>query len=773
MKPAALSAAVGAFCILIASPVRAQEGDALPPRADDGGSTLILVEVAINGAVRGGQYLAAEVDGDYWLRAEDLDRWRIDRSGAAPRLIEGETMIALSALPGVTVRLDAARQGLELTVPADRFMAQIIETDAARVRPTAGAVAAFLNYDLSIEADDRVTGGAFIEAGISDDWGLIVSSATAGRASGGGGLTRLDSYYLLDFPERLMRLVVGDTVTDARDWSRQVRFGGVRLGTEFALQPSLVTFPVPEFGDRAAVPSSVELLVNDALRYQGQVDQGPFSINQIPVVTGAGDVTLVVRDALGVERRVKTSYYVSSRLLSRGLSAWSIEAGAERRAYGFRSFDYGDAFVAGSYRRGLTDWLTAESRVEVGGDVRMAGAGVDFVWPAVGEFGIAGALSSGRTGKGSLYRVFFSRVTPRWNVAVSYQRATKDFDQLGIDFGRDRITRQLQATAGVSFGRFGNAALSWTDLRYADGNRTQLASANYSVSISNRAYVNLFAFRSRTLGSGWDTTAGIGLTIPFGPQSSAYAQADSRNVMAEWRRTVPNEGGWGYRAAVSVGETDRQQAELNWRGDVGEVSVEAARFDGQVGARLLARGGLLLAGGQMRPTRRVQEGMGVIEVPGQPDVRIYQENRLVTRTDSNGRAIIPDLRAYEGNRISLSPSDLPLDASMPGDVLIIVPRFRGAALGRFDISADRPGTIVVTAPGGAPVETGAKVRTSGGEQSFAGYDGEIFLRRIAPGMTLDIDVDGGTCHTRLPETLPEEALPRIGPLRCAIEGARP
>ncbi len=771
MTPGTLSTAMGALGLLLATPARAQ--DMPPSRESEAPVDLLLVEVSINGTAREGQFVVAQDGGGFLVRAADLENWRIDGAAAMPRTIEGETMIALRAIPGVSATLDMANQRLDLIVPADRFMAQALGADAARVRPTEGAFAAFLNYDLSLEADDRLTGGAFLEAGVSDEWGLAATTMTAGRTGGAGKLTRLDSYYLRDFPEHLLRLVVGDTVTDAREWTRQVRFGGVRVGTEFGLQPDLVTFPVPEFADRAAVPSNVELLVNDALRYQGQVDQGPFSINQLPVVTGAGEVTLVVRDALGVERRVRTTYYVSSRLLSRGLSDWSLEAGAERRQYGFRSFDYGNGFVAGSYRRGLTDWATVEGRGELSDNVRMAGAGLNFVVPVVGEFGVAGALSDGKDGKGSLYRVFYSRISPRWNVAVSYQRATRGFDQLGIDFDRDRITRQFQAAGGVSLGRWGNAAVSWTDLKYADGNRTRLFSANYSVSLHNRAYVNLFAFRSRSEHAEWETTAGIGLTIPFGPRSSAYVQSDNRNVFGEVRQTAPTEGGFGYRLAASAGESDRQQAELDWRGDIGEASVEVARFGDRVGARLLARGGLLLAGEHIYATRRVEDGLALVEVPGQPDVRIYQENRPITRTDENGRAIITDLRAYEANRIALSPSDLPIDVGMPSDTAIAVPRYRGAAYVRFDIRRDRPATIVVIGPDGTPAEAGAGVRSDKGETAFVGYDGEIFVREIRPGMALEIDLAGGRCRVVIPGDLPGEVLPRIGPLRCAFEGKRP
>ena len=736
------------------------------------GADLMLVAVTINGTDRDGQYIVARRDGSFFLKAADLAQWRVRPPDGNTVVIEGEAYLPLSALHGAQAHLDEPRQRLELTFPPEWFAARRLSASVPYARPTEGTFAGFLNYDLSVEYRDRLRGNAFLEAGVSDDWGLVANTAAIGKGTGGKGLTRLDSYFLRDDPERLTRLVIGDAVTDAADWTRQIRFGGVRWGTDFGLQPGLVTFATPAFAGRTAVPSSVELLVNDALRFQTDVDQGPFSINQVPLVTGAGEVTLVVRDALGVERRVTSSYYVSSRLLSRGLSDWSVEAGAERQEYGIKSFSYDNPFASGSFRHGITNSLTLEGRAEISGDVQMAGAGANVVWAPVGELGVAGAASQGEDGTGWLYRLYYSHISPRWSVALSYQHATRNFGQLGIHDDQDRITDQFQATAGMSLRRWGNLGLSYTDLRYADGNRTRLASANYSIGIGERGYLSLFALRSQAGGVGGQTTFGAGLTIPFGPRSSAYVQADSRNRLGEMRMTPPNEGGWGYRLAASTGETDRQQAELEWRGNAGEISVEAARFEGDTGLRMLASGGLLLAGDTVRPTRRVEDAVAVVEVPDMPNVRVYQENRLVTRTDDHGRAIIPDLRAYDNNRIGIAPADVPLDAHMTEDTLMVVPRFRGAAIARFGIEKQIPATVLLQSPDGKLVDAGTAVRTDQGESLFVGYGGEVFLPDIRPDLSLTIDLPEGPCRAKIGRLPKGEVLPRIGPLRCAPE-ARP
>ncbi|MBC7985519.1 MAG: fimbrial biogenesis outer membrane usher protein [Sphingomonadaceae bacterium] len=728
---------------------------------------MIFVEVAINEAASAGEFMVARRGGGWLMRAEDLRALRIDIARAYRAEIEGESYVDLTRLEGVRVFFDEARQRLALTIDPERFEAMSLSAPATAARPTQGAFTAFVNYDVNLQYSERLAALGFIEMGASGGWGLLTSTATVQAGGGGSGVTRLDTTYIRDFPGGPTRLAVGDAVTDAPEWGRQVRFGGVRLGTEFSLQPGVITFPTPTFRGRATIPSQVELLVDNARRFQSEIDQGPFSIDEVPLVTGAGEVTLVVRDALGVEQRVTSSYYVSPRLLRRGLAAWSAEAGAERRDYGVRGFSYDNSFIAGTYRRGVTDWMTLESRAELSGDVRMAGGGANLVWAGIGEFSLAGAASQGKEGTGALWRVGFSRVTPRWSLSASYQRATRNFDQLGINGDSERIMRQIQLGGGLSLGRFGNLGVSYTDLAFATRSRTRVASLSYNVGLTERAYLGAFAIRSATRGQGSETTFGATLTYAFGPRSSGYAQADNNNRAAEYRHMPPTSRGFGYRLYANQGEQTRAQGELSWRAGFGEGAIEVAHASGETGARFQASGGLLWAGGRPHASRRVEGGLGLVEVPDQPNVRIYQDNRLVGRTDAKGRAVIPNLRPYEENRIALAPSDLPMEARMASDTLIVVPRYRGAALARFEVAAARPATLILHMTDGTAVRAGASARLGDGQSAFVGYDGELFLPNAARGMTIEVNTGEGVCRATL-GALPDEPLPRIGPIPCVL-----
>ena len=84
---------------------------------------------------------------------------------------------------------------------------------------------------------------------------------------------------------------------------------------------------------------------------------GPFTIDRLPAITGAGQMQVVVTDALGRQQVITQPYYSGRTLLRQGLNEYSFEAGAIREDYGLRSNAYGDLILAGTFRRGLTERL--------------------------------------------------------------------------------------------------------------------------------------------------------------------------------------------------------------------------------------------------------------------------------------------------------------------------------------------------------------------------------------------------------------------------------
>src|SRR5439155_132599 len=198
--------------------------------------------------------------------------------------------------------------------------------------------------------------GVLSEIGASGRWGVLTTSSIARNLTDDRtlgiprGLVRLETTFTRDFPASNHTLRVGDTSTRAAMWGREVYFGGVRYGSNFALTPGYVSQPLPAVTGLSAAPSTVELYVNDVLRQVSNVPAGPFAIDSLPVLTGNGEARLVVRDLLGRETVIVQPFFTSSQLLSPGLDDWSAETGAVRRDLGSASDHYGPGFMSGTWR---------------------------------------------------------------------------------------------------------------------------------------------------------------------------------------------------------------------------------------------------------------------------------------------------------------------------------------------------------------------------------------------------------------------------------------
>ena len=734
------------------------------PASDEGAMTVL--GVSINGQESRGDTIVAVRDGRTLVPLQDAKRWRLRTSGDTVR-IDDQLFVPLSSIAGLSFRIDKALQQLQLNVPVDSFETNMISGETPRPPPSEAARTAFLNYDLSLQhGGHNTTGEAFLAVGASDARGLVQSSFVVGNNRAGHDAVRLETYLIHDDPSGPTRLTLGDSFTHLASWEQPVRFGGIKWGTDFSLQPGFISFPTPSFDGQAQLPSNVQLYVNNVLNYQGQVDRGPFALNRLPVVSGAGDVSIVVRDMLGVEHRVISNYYVSTNLLRPGLADFSVEAGAERRNFGQESFDYRRPFVAGSYRLGISPVLTLEGRAEGSGGVQDVGGGFSTLLGKFAEIGLSGSVSHAKGGSGYLYRIFAARISRRWSFSALYQHSSRDYLQLGLSPQLQRPLDTLQISGGANDARLGNLTANMSYLRLVDGTRTRVRSLSYGRQLGKLGYFNAFALRSTSSSGFSDATVGVSLAMSWGPRTSAFVQIDGDNRRVDIQRNRPDDEGWSYRLSASDGKSDQQQAELGYRGRAIDLTADVERFNGHTDERLLASGGFVLAGSSILPSRRLDSSFAIVEVgSGEKGVRVYQDNRQVTVTNAAGVAVVTNLRPYEANRISVAATDLSLESVIGNADLLVVPRYLAGVKAHFQVTRGHAGTVVIHLPDGHPLEPGLAV-TLDGKTFYTAFDGELFIDDIVAGKVLVAKRDAGTCSVTLPAVGKDVELPRIGPLIC-------
>ncbi|MGH8278630.1 MAG: fimbria/pilus outer membrane usher protein, partial [Gammaproteobacteria bacterium] len=605
------------------------------------------------------------------------------------------------------------------------------------------------------------------------DWGVGTSSFIGQNINHTHSKwTRLDTTWTHDNPDNMTALQIGDSITNGGMTGLDVRLGGLQYGTNFATRPYFITFPLPTISGQAALPSTVQLYVNGVLKESQQVAPGPFSVPAVPAVTGAGTTTLVVRNLLGVEQVITSSFYASSNLLKTGLNDYAFAAGELRDNYGLDSNDYGPFAATGLFRHGFSDNFTGELRAESSTDLQDASAGATWAAATTGAFNAALAASHSALGQGALGLFGYQWQGRAFSTGLSAQLASPKFTELGYN-GLPAPHEQITASASAFLGRGGSVALAYLDQSSPLFGHTRMLTASYSATLGHAGFFSASAYHTLTsTGNG----VMLMLTLPFGQRSNVsfgmQRQNNADQGFSQVQESLPAGTGSGYRVSTQLGPAALNQAEYDYQNNVGTYRVGALTGGGQTGYQGEASGGLAFIGGGVFPTRQINSSFGLVEVPGIPDVTVYADNQPVGTTDKNGDALIPNMRPYQNNPVSLGAQSIPLSAQVNTLQLNAVPRFESGVLVKFPVTSTRGATLTIKLVDGKPLPAGATVQIVGQTQIFpVGLGGEAYVTGLAAHNTLRASWNGESCEIKvnLPKT--NDPLPDLGTFVC--QGIKP
>ena len=755
------------------------------PQASAGDLEELVLEVDVN---RQGFNDTAIVlrakDGTFYIAEEDLDRWRLRKPGVVALKHGGSNYYPADAIPGAKFQFDPVKQALRITANADAFDSTVAkisraEQYSAPILPQPGG---FLNYDLSAtrSTGTNAVSGAF-DAGFFSRYGALTSGFLAPTLNTSRTLTRLQTTYEIDYPEKLTSLRLGDTVNQGGTWGMPVLFGGIQYGTNFATQPGFVLTPTAlTAGGQATLPSTVDVFVNNALVSRQSVPPGPFSITNIPIVSGTGEARLVVRDLLGREQVITQPFYGAATLLKEGLSDYSYELGAQRQNFGQTSSDYGKGLASATYRKGVTDSFTAELHGEASAGT--TAVGISTV-KRVGRIGVVNASLAGsqsQAGTGRLIAYGFDRQGSEFSFSLRSQLADTDFSQIGLQPGQQPRRRQDVVSLGLPLGRFGSVALSRVLQKSADQPDTELMTLGYTLQLGSFAQLGITAMRiaSDTTSNSLFTT----LTIPLGSSTSASISSErdrssdtgrSNSLTTTLQHSLPVGPGYGYRIQDRDGS---YLASLSLQNNVGTYELDASHErggDGGTPVRLGATGGIGMVGGHPFLSRAITDSFGVVRVADYPNVRVLQDNQVVGKTDANGYAVLPRMRAYDKNLVSIDQNDLPLDAAIGSLKLIATPYYRSGVLIDFPVKRERGGTLRVVLEDGSDLPSGALSQIVGKDEEFpVALQGEAYLTGFEATNRIRFTWKGQNCTIDVPyPTTTTEALPYLGKFVC--KGVQP
>lgn len=722
-----------------------------------------------------------EKNGNLWIPSKSLANWKIKLPATASMAYDDEKYFNLKKIPGVTYHIDPLTMEMKLTIPAALFEGYQVNADGSKLlKFTPSAPGLFFNYNLlqtrNINTLPHNVFNGLFSIGLFNAYGVGTNSFIMQNTPDTRSPLRLLTTWRYDKPEDMWTLSLGDNVSASTAWTQSVNFGGVQWGRNFATQPAYITFPQPAAKGQATVPSSVNLYVNNFLVQQNQISPGPFSIANIPYVTGAGDLRIVTTDIQGRQQVVTLPFYTSNQLLKAGLTNYTYEFGMIRQNLGVTNFGYQRFLAAGTKSTGIRDDLTMQWHVEALSNQETAGISAFKQLWNLGVINGAAAAShiNGGRKNGGLLLASFQRQTPRYTINASSQITTEYFTQAGLQAGQlsPRLINQL--SGGISYG-MNNFGVNYIRIinRNQPGNNMLTASFSrnifFEISMSLSAMTNLGGTRNKGVFLTLNRALGTNTAVNLSNSQQNGIHQESLQII----RSLPVGPGYGYSLTGTTGtgtSLNSTQSSVSLQNDIGTYIAQMNQSPGLISYSLNVMGSIIGMGGRPYLTRNLNNNsFGVVQLPDMPNVKVYTNNQLTAITDKHGNALLPNLLPYQNTEVSINAKELPLNTLVGATTQLVAPYYSSGIIIPFSAKVIRSAILVLKQATGEPVPEGAVATVAGEKEEFlVGTEGETYLTGLDNENKVDVVWEEHHCQFSFtsPPANPNDPIPELGNMTC-------
>jgi outer membrane usher protein len=726
---AAFALAVG----LSALPALAEARDVAP--IETASVQTVILGVVLNGVtISNGELFLEDSNAHLLASAPFLQRWNLRHGHVAPRLFNDMAYFDLQDMVGLQTLRDGARSEVILVADRAAFEASTVDANALQspaVQPYVPG--GFFNYDIAFE-QTPATGSldALIGLGLFAGTALVTHTAVLRD----GNSVRLMSSYQTDFPESMKTLKLGDSVNTTGAWGLGVLFGGLQYGTNFAVRPEFIAQSMPGVGGDAVLPSTVDVYVNNVLRSRQNVEAGPFSIQNLPLVSGQGEMQVVVRDLLGREQVITQPFMVSPGLLREGLVQESYAFGAVRRNYGLQSNDYGDPFASLTLRKGMSGQWTSEVRAEAQRKIGTVGITNTVQMPRWRSVLEASFAASTGAQDGGLFSLLYSYSGNKIEWSTRATVTSAGFRQLGTNL--DNLPSRLATLQAVVPLGTGTFIANYLYRQSQTSEQVKVLNLSFSQRLTPRAFVTFSVLNTNVQP---DVSVLASMTVYLDRTHSTSARVNHEQgadtAYVDFAQTADTGNGetLSYRLATTQGPGHTlQDAAVSSEHSFGSWGSEAVQQNGAMSERLWASGGAASLGNGIYFSRGIAQSFAIVQVGQTADVPVYLENQLVARTRKDGTALLGNLRAYQDNRVSVDALSVPLDSSVGATSQVVRPRLLGGVPIDFAVHPVIATTLTVQQSDGTPLPAWTDVRVQGTADSFVvGRRGEVYVEFPAAG----------------------------------------
>ncbi len=588
------------------------------------------------------------------------------------------------------------------------------------------------------------------------------------------GYRRYDTTWQYDHQKSALSFLVGDVITGNKNyWGSSVRLGGLQIQRNFSTRPDLITYPLPQFRGQAALPSTVDLMINGQKANSTDVQSGPFILNNVPFINGKGEAVIVTTDAVGRQVTTAVPFYISNALLKPGLFDYSLSLGQVRENYGIKDFSYGRFAASADARYGVSDWFTAEGRTEFSDQIQLVGLGSVVKLANLGVFSGSASQSwadrtfnraSSQNLKGNQYTAGYSYNQSRLGFSINHTQRDQNYydlsrlqytDLISVNSNKSTIANTYFATE--KSGTFGVAYIQ-TKSNSIENKLMNLSWAPILPAYMRGATISLSANRDFVEK---DWSAAFQLSIPFSSRSystvnSGYSWQSSGDYgYVNFNKAVPLQGGFGVDLTHRFNENSDSfnQARLNYRNQYFNTDVGvsgASDYNYWLGLS----GSVVVMSKGMFASNRLGESFALIDTNKVADVPVSYENSLIGRSNRKGYIFVPSVTPYYAAKYSIDPIDLPSNYNATQVENRMAVKLGSGIVVKFPIRQSFAANVYLVKNDGEPVPVGAVVHRADYESSYVGMDGIAYLEDLNAENSIKVKLPDQTlCEATFPVDL--------------------
>ncbi len=526
---------------------------------------------------------------------------------------------------------------------------------------------------------------------------------------GEGEFFRNGTRIIVDDPTRAVRYAGGDLTLGGEGFQDSLDILGIGIARSFALQPGRNVRPTGRREFTIERPSSVDVIVNDAVVRRLRLQPGTYDLRDIPLSAGGNDIELLIEDDAGNVQRIDYSAFYDFELLEPGLVAFGFGGGVAADFGGEPEYDENVALGSAFIRAGILPSLTLGANAQASSARRQVG--VQAIMPLViGNVAIdaAGSHLDGLGYGGAIgidYQYVFGSNDPlNRSLVLSAEALSANFDgadpegDANLD---DDDTIVLNDTAlDLSFNYSqsliwnlrGSLGAAYSFGRGDNGDRTSVTTS-LAGPLGRRASWLLSGRYLRDEGAdddGVNLLASVNIPLGYGQDVSLSADSTDNELRGIYAYRGGSRVG-SYGASIGLAHSADEDLSLEASADYVGNRFRAAvdhdsrftEFDGEDRintTRLRAETALAFAGNKVAIGRPINDSFAIISAhPTLEERDIYadpsDEGDLAT-SDWLGPALVPAINAYNTQRLAYDVEDLPTGYDLGAGAFTLQPTHR-------------------------------------------------------------------------------------------------